>query len=109
MQHFAGWPLDNQTYGGGFLYHDADNLVHLGLIVGLDYKNPYLSPYEEFQRWKTHDSIKKILKNGTCLSYGARSLNEGGYFSIPKLTFPGGMLVGCGAGFLSLTKIKVLN
>lgn len=82
------------------------NLVHLGLVVGLDYKNPYLNPYEEFQRLKTHPDIKKVLEGGECISYGARVLNEGGYHAVPKLHFPGGMLAGCGAGFLNVAKIK---
>ena len=82
------------------------NLVHLGLVVGLDYKNPYLNPYEEFQRLKTHPEIRKVLEGGECISYGARVLNEGGYHAVPKLHFPGGMLAGCGAGFLNVAKIK---
>lgn len=84
----------------------APNLVHLGMVVGLDYKNPYLNPYEEFQRFKTHKSIRKILDGGECISYGARCLNEGGYHAIPKLSFPGGMLAGDSAGFLNVAKIK---
>jgi electron-transferring-flavoprotein dehydrogenase len=88
------------------MYHFDKNLVSLGLIVGLDYKNPYLNPYEEFQRLKTHKAIRNVLENGECISYGARTLNEGSYFSLPKLTFPGGMLTGCSAGFLSVMKIK---
>jgi len=104
--HTVGWPLDQWTYGGGFIYHMKDNLVHLGLITGLDYANPYLSPYQEFQRMKTHPRIKTMLEGGTCISYGARCVNEGGMQAIPKLTFPGGMLAGCSAGFLNMPKIK---
>lgn len=82
------------------------NLVHLGYVVGLDYKNPYLNPYEEFQKLKTHPEFSKLLEGGTCVSYGARVLNEGGFHAIPRLTFPGGMLAGCSAGFLNVAKIK---
>ncbi|CAD8136067.1 unnamed protein product [Paramecium octaurelia] len=106
VQHTVGWPLCRNTYGGSFLYHKNTNQVHLGLVVGLDYPNPNLSPYQEFQNLKRHPKISRYLKNGTCISYGARVLNEGGYFSIPKLTFPGGMLAGCSAGFLNVMKIK---
>lgn len=106
IQHTVGWPLDMQTYGGTFLYHQGPDLLHLGLVVGLDYANPYLSPYKEFQRWKTHPSIAKLLEGGECVSYGARALNEGGYNAIPKLAFPGGLLIGCSAGFLNSVKIK---
>ena len=88
------------------MYHMAPNLVHIGLVVGLDYENPYINPYELFQMYKTHPEIKKILQGGECLSYGARCLNEGGYHAIPKLTFPGGMLAGDSAGFLNVAKIK---
>jgi len=84
VEHGLGWPLGGTAYGGSFMYHMGPNLIHLGLIVGLDYKNPYLNPYEEFQKWKTHKDISKYLKNGKCIKYGARALNEGGYFSIPK-------------------------
>jgi len=104
--HTVGWPLDQWTYGGGFIYHMTGNLVHLGLIVGLDYKNPYLSPYQELQRLKTHPRVKTMLEGGKCISYGARCVNEGGFQAIPKLTFPGGMLAGCSAGFLNMPKIK---
>lgn len=96
----------DKTFGGSFLYHQEPNLVLAGFVVGLDYPNPYLNPYKEFQRWKTHPDIAKHFKDGECISYGARVLNEGGYHSIPKLTFPGGMLVGCSAGFLNTVKIK---
>jgi len=82
------------------------NLVHVGMVVGLNYKNPHISPYEEFQRWKTHPQIKKYLEGGQVLEYGARALNSGGYFSLPKLTFPGGLIVGCSAGFMNVLKIK---
>lgn len=106
VQHTAGWPVDMKTYAGSFLYHMDPNYVLIGYVVGLDYKNPYLSPYEEFQRMKTHPVIKKHLEGGTCVEYGSRALNEGGFQSIPKLTFPGGVLVGCAAGFLNVPKIK---
>lgn len=106
IQHSIGWPLTSDVYGGTFLYHMAPNKVMLGMVVGLDYKNPYLSPYQEFQRWKTHPYISKHLEGGTCISYGARALNEGGLQAIPKLTFPGGALVGCSAGFVNVPKIK---
>ncbi len=104
--HTTGWPLNTDTYGGSFLYHFGDNLVSIGFVIGLDYKNPYLSPYDEFQRFKHHNEIKKHLEGGRRISYGARALNEGGYQSIPKLTFPGGLFVGCEAGFLNVPKIK---
>lgn len=110
VQHTLGWPLQSslldKTFGGTFLYHQEPDLVLCGLVVGLDYPNPYLNPYKEFQRWKTHPDIMKHLEGGECISYGARVLNEGGYHSIPKLTFPGGMLIGCSAGFLNSVKIK---
>ena len=104
--HTTGWPLDNHTEGGGFLYHAADNQVYLGLIVALNYKNPYLSPFDEFQRWKHHPKIKQYLTNGKRISYGARAVNKGGLQSLPKLFFPGGVLIGCDAGFLNGAKIK---
>ena len=104
--HTAGWPLDNHTEGGGFLYHAAGNKVFLGLIVALDYRNPHLSPFEEFQRWKHHPKIRQYLDGGKRVSYGARAVNKGGLQSLPRLTFPGGMLVGCDAGFLNGVKIK---
>ncbi|RKP34825.1 hypothetical protein BJ085DRAFT_14782 [Dimargaris cristalligena] len=106
VNHYVGYPLDYKTYGGAFVYHMENNLVSLGFVVGLDYENPYLSPYKEFQKFKMHPEIKKVLEGGKCISYGARALNEGGYQSIPKLTFPGGALIGCTAGFLNLPKIK---
>jgi len=106
VEHSTGWPLDGKTEGGGFLYHAADNKVLLGLIVALDYKNPYLSPFEEFQRWKQHPVIRKTLEGGRRLSYGARAINKGGLQSLPELVVPGGLLVGCDAGFLDTAKIK---
>ena len=104
--HSVGWPLDNKTYGGSFLYFLENNQVSVGFVVGLDYKNPYISPFDEFQRFKTHPKIKKIFEEGKRISYGARALNEGGFQSIPKLTVPGGLLVGCTAGFMNVPKIK---
>jgi len=104
--HTTGWPLDNHTEGGGFLYHAADNQVFLGLIVALNYKNPHLSPFEEFQRWKQHPKISQYIDGGKRIAYGARAVNKGGLQSLPKLAFPGGMLVGCDAGFLNGVKIK---
>ncbi|MDX2411950.1 MAG: electron transfer flavoprotein-ubiquinone oxidoreductase [Woeseiaceae bacterium] len=104
--HSAGWPLDNHTEGGGFLYHASNNRVYVGFIVALSYKNPHLSPFDEFQRWKHHPKIKQYLEGGKRIGYGARAVNKGGLQSIPKLAFPGGMLVGCDAGFLNGVKIK---
>ena len=104
--HTAGWPLSNDTYGGSFLYHLDQNQIAIGFVVGLDYQNPYLSPYEEFQRFKTHPAIKPLLEGGRRVSYGARALNEGGYQCLPKLHFPGGVLTGCDAGTLNMPKIK---
>ncbi|MEX2496083.1 MAG: NAD(P)/FAD-dependent oxidoreductase, partial [Woeseia sp.] len=104
--HTLGWPLDNHTEGGGFLYHASNNRVYLGLIVALNYRNPYLSPFDEFQRWKLHPRILRYLEGGKRIAYGARAVNKGGLQSLPKLTFPGGMLVGCDAGFLNGVKIK---
>lgn len=104
--HSVGWPLSTTTYGGSFLYHLNGNQVAVGYVVGLDYSNPYLSPFEEFQRFKTHPSVRSVFEGGRRVSYGARALNEGGFQSIPKLTFPGGCLVGCTAGFLNVPKIK---
>ncbi|AUL17830.1 electron transfer flavoprotein-ubiquinone oxidoreductase [Bordetella bronchiseptica] len=112
--HTAGWPMQNDTYGGAFLYHLEDNLVTLGFITGLDYANPYLSPFEEMQRWKTHPRIRQYLegdeaqgiKSGKRLSYGARAITAGGISSLPRLVFPGGALVGCEAGFLNVSRIK---
>ena len=106
IQHTTGWPLDSSTYGGSFLYHMKPNLVHLGFVVGLGYENPTLSPYQELQRWKHHPEVAKHLEGGKCIEYGARALNEGGFQAIPKLTFPGGALVGDSAGFLNVMAIK---
>jgi len=104
--HTAGWPLDDDTYGGSFLYHAENNQVALGFVVGLDYKNPWLSPFEEFQRWKTHPSIRKYLEDGKRIGYGARAITAGGILSLPKTVFPGGALIGCEAGFLNASRIK---
>ena len=104
--HSVGWPLNTDTYGGSFLYHLTGNQVAVGYVVGLDYQNPHLSPFEEFQRFKTHPDVRSVFEGGRRVSYGARALNEGGFQSIPKLTFPGGCLVGCTAGFLNVPKIK---
>ncbi|MDX3893612.1 electron transfer flavoprotein-ubiquinone oxidoreductase [Pusillimonas sp.] len=104
--HTSGWPLDADTYGGSFLYHLADNLVVVGLVVGLDYANPWLSPFEEFQRYKTHPAIRPTFEGGKRIAYGARSLTAGGLLSLPKLVFPGGAMVGCEAGFLNASRIK---
>ncbi len=106
VMHTAGWPLDRQTYGGSFIYHLDDNQVAVGFVVALDYRNPYLSPFEEFQRFKTHGAIRPLLEGGRRISYGARALNEGGLQSLPKLVFPGGALIGCEAGTLNGPKIK---
>ncbi|MHB9841270.1 electron transfer flavoprotein-ubiquinone oxidoreductase [Paraburkholderia terrae] len=104
--HTAGWPLDTQTYGGSFLYHIDNNQVMVGFVVGLGYSNPYLSPFEEFQRYKTHPSIRAFLEGGKRVSYGARAITAGGLLSLPKLAFPGGALVGDDAGFLNASRIK---
>ncbi len=104
--HTVGWPLDARTYGGSFLYHLENNQVAVGFVIGLDYANPYLAPFEEFQRFKTHPAIRPTFEGGRRVAYGARALNEGGFQSIPKLTFPGGALIGCTAGFLNVPKIK---
>jgi len=109
VTHTVGWPLDNKTYGGGFIYHFNQHRISLGFVVGLDYQNPYLDPFQEFQRFKTHPRIRSLLAGGKCVGYGARSLNEGGFQSLPKLTFPGGLLVGCAAGFLNVGKIKGIH
>jgi electron-transferring-flavoprotein dehydrogenase len=114
VMHTAGWPLDNDTYGGSFLYHMENNQVVLGFITGLNYSNPYLSPFEEFQRWKTHPNIRwylegdesKGIKPGKRVSYGARAITAGGLLSLPKTVFPGGALIGCDAGFLNASRIK---
>ncbi|UDG81987.1 electron transfer flavoprotein-ubiquinone oxidoreductase [Candidatus Vallotia cooleyia] len=107
--HTAGWPLDAKTYGGSFLYHLDNHRVAVGLVVGLDYKNPYLSPFEEFQRYKTHPAIRVFLEGGKRISYGARAITMGGLMSLPKLTFPGGVLVGDEAGFLNTSRIKGIH
>jgi electron-transferring-flavoprotein dehydrogenase len=104
--HSQGWPLDADTGGGSFVYHLEDQQVAIGFVVHLDYRNPHLSPYDEFQRFKTHPAIKPMLEGGRRLSYGARAINEGGLQSVPKLTFPGGALIGCAAGFVNLPRIK---
>ena len=104
--HSIGWPLDSETYGGSFLYHLDKNLVSFGFVIGLDYKNPHMSPYEEFQRFKLHPKIRHIFEGGRRISYGARALNEGGFQSLPKLSFPGGGILGCDAGTLNTPKIK---
>ncbi len=104
--HSVGWPLSSDTYGGSFLYHLNGNQVAVGYVVALDYSNPHLSPFEEFQRFKTHPAIRTLFEGGRRVSYGARALNEGGFQSVPKLTFPGGCLIGCTAGFLNVPKIK---
>src|SRR5207237_6855538 len=106
VQHTFGWPLDNRTGGGSFLYHFDDNLVSVGFVVHLNYQNPYLNPFEEFQRFKTHPLVRPTLEGGKRLAYGARAITEGGYQSVPKLSFPGGALVGCAAGFMNLPRIK---
>ncbi|MFL6847537.1 MAG: NAD(P)/FAD-dependent oxidoreductase, partial [Sphingomicrobium sp.] len=103
--HTQGWPLSD-AWGGGFLYHQENNQVALGFVVALDYSNPYLSPFEEFQRWKTHPAIRAEIEGGRRVSYGARAINEGGYQAIPKLVFPGGALIGCSAGFVNVPRIK---
>ena len=104
--HTIGWPLKSDTYGGSFLYHLEDNQVAVGFVIGLDYQNPHLSPFEEMQRFKTHPAIRPIFEGGRRISYGARALNEGGFQSIPQLIFPGGCIIGCAAGFLNVPKIK---
>lgn len=106
VTHTIGWPLDHRTYGGSFIYHLDNNQMAVGFVVGLDYTNPYLSPFEEFQRFKTHAAIKPLFKNARRIAYGARALNEGGVQSIPKLSFEGGVLVGAAAGFLNVPRIK---
>ena len=104
--HTAGWPMDSKTYGGSFMYHAGDNVVSIGFVTGLDYANPYLSPFEEMQRFKTHPAVKKYLEGGRRIAYGARAIVEGGLQSLPKLSFPGGVLIGDTAGFLNVPKIK---
>ena len=106
VQHSFGWPLDLKTGGGSFLYHLEDNLVAVGFVVHLNYNNPYLSPFEEFQRYKTHPTIRPTFEGAKRISYGARAITEGGWQSVPKLTFPGGALIGCAAGFVNVPRIK---
>lgn len=107
--HTIGWPLDTKTYGGSFVYHLGKNLLAIGFVIGLDYQNPYLNPYEEFQRFKSHPVLRPLLEKGKRIGYGARTLIEGGLQSIPKLTFPGGLIVGDAAGFLNVPKIKGIH
>ncbi|HSG66975.1 MAG TPA: electron transfer flavoprotein-ubiquinone oxidoreductase [Gammaproteobacteria bacterium] len=107
--HTFGWPLDNHTEGGGFLYHADDRQVYLGIVVALSYRNPYLSPFEELQRWKQHPLIRQVIEGGERIAYGARALNKGGWQSVPRLSFPGGLLVGCEAGLLNGAKIKGIH
>ncbi len=104
--HTQGWPLSNNTGGGSFMYHWGEDLVSIGFVVHLNYKNPYLSPFDEFQRFKTHPTIRPFLEGGKRIAYGARAITEGGFQSVPKLTFPGGVLIGCSAGFVNLPRIK---
>ena len=106
VMHTAGWPLDNKTYGGSFMYHAENKQIFLGYVIGLDYKNPHLSPFDEFQRFKTHPSIKKYIEGGKRISYGARALIEGGLQSLPQMFMPGALLIGCDAGTLNMPKIK---
>ena len=106
VQHTLGWPLDNQTGGGSFLYHFGDEFVSIGFVTHLNYKNPYLSPYDEFQKFKMHPEIRSVLEDGKRISYGARAISEGGWQSVPKLTFAGGALLGCAAGFVNVPRIK---
>jgi electron-transferring-flavoprotein dehydrogenase len=106
VQHSFGWPLDDRTGGGTFLYHYGDNLVSVGFVLHLNYENPYVSPYEEFQRFKTHPAVRSTFEGGKRIGYGARAITEGGWQSIPKLTFPGGVLLGCAAGFMNVPRIK---
>ena len=106
VMHTAGWPMDRQTWGGSFIYHLEDNQAYVGYVVGLDYRNPHLSPFDELQRFKTHPAVRPMLEGGRRIAYGARALNEGGLQSLPKLVFPGGALLGCSAGFLNVPKIK---
>jgi electron-transferring-flavoprotein dehydrogenase len=104
--HTIGWPVDSSTYGGSFLYHLENNQISVGYVIGLDYQNPHISPFDEFQRFKTHPKIRRFFEGGRRVAYGARAINEGGYQSVPKLSFPGGLIVGCAAGFVNVPKIK---
>jgi electron-transferring-flavoprotein dehydrogenase len=106
VEHTVGWPLTSDTYGGSFTYHMEDNQIVIGMVIGLDYVNPYLDPFKEFQRFKTHPKIRGLLEGGKRIAYGARALNEGGWQSIPKLAFPGGALIGASAGFMNVPRIK---
>lgn len=106
VSHSIGWPLDAGTYGGSFIYHAEHNQILMGYVVGLDYANPYLDPFKEFQRFKLHPAIRPLLEGGRRIAYGSRALNEGGFQSIPRLTFPGGALIGCSAGFMNVPRIK---
>jgi electron-transferring-flavoprotein dehydrogenase len=106
VQHSFGWPLDGTTGGGSFLYHFDDNLVSVGFVIHLNYSNPYLSPFDEFQRFKTHPLVRDTFEGGKRLAYGARAITEGGYQSVPKVAFPGGALIGCDAGFVNVPRIK---
>ena len=109
VTHSVGWPLDHATYGGSFLYHLENNQVAVGFVIGLDYENPYLSPFEEMQRFKTHPAIRPLFEGGRRIAYGARALTEGGFQSVPRLSFPGGALVGCGAGFMNVPRVKGIH
>eukprot|EP01117_Protostelium_nocturnum_P001779 TRINITY_DN1221_c0_g1_i1.p1 TRINITY_DN1221_c0_g1~~TRINITY_DN1221_c0_g1_i1.p1 ORF type:complete len:610 (+),score=238.69 TRINITY_DN1221_c0_g1_i1:153-1982(+) len=109
VTHTVGWPVTSDVWGGSFIYHMENNLASIGYVVGLDYTNPYLTPYKEFQRFKHHPLVSKMLQGGKCISYGARAINEGGLQSVPKLIFPGGALIGCSAGFLNVPKIKGIH
>jgi len=106
VQHTIGWPLDDRTGGGSFMYHYGENLVSLGFVVHLNYENPYTHPFWEFQKFKTHPAIASMLEGGRRIGYGARAITEGGYQSVPKLVFPGGALIGCAAGFVNVPRIK---
>ena len=106
VQHSVLWPLSTKEYGGSFMYHMELNIIHIGFVVGLGYENPYINLYEEFQQFKTHPEIRKFLDGGRCISYGARTMNSSGFYSIPKMAFPGGLFVGCSAGLLNVAKIK---
>lgn len=104
--HGTGWPLDNDTHGGSFMYHAENNQVVVGLIIDLNYTNPHLSPFDEFQRMKHHDTFASVLEGGERIAYGARAIAKGGFHSLPKMHFPGGLLIGCDAGTLNFAKIK---